>query len=421
MTIANPATPTPPVAHASTEPLASDAAAKLRFDGPCPEHARPPRGLVGAVRVLATGLATTLRWIGGGIEWTFGLASLIVGLAILASIPVIQLLSLGYLLESSGRVARTGRLRDGLIGVRKAARVGSLVCGVWLVVFPLRILADQWHSAYLIAADSPSTRNLRIALVALTAVAVLHVMWAWFRGGRLRHFLWPAPLRLIRILRRGGWWGEARDSAWRFAASLRLPHYFWLGARGFAGALTWLLIPTFLLIASTRMPEHHAAGVLLGLAGGLLLAIVMLYLPFLQTRFAAENRLAALYQVGQVRRAFARAPLAFWMALLVTLASALPLYLLKIEATPQEVVGLLSLVFVIFIFPARLLTGWAVGRAARRTEPRFVLSRWGARLAALPLVAFYVLVLFFTQYTSWYGAWSMLEQHAVLVPVPFLE
>lgn len=361
-----------------------------------------------------------LRWIGKGWEWLIGVVSLVAGLAILASIPIIQLLSLGYLLEVSGRVARSGRLRDGLVGVRKAARVGTVVFGTWLVLFPLRVLSEQWYAAQLIAADSPSARFLRGALIVLTGLAVVHLMWAWFRGGRLRHFLWPAPLRLVHTLRRGGWWAEARDGAWQFVVSLRLPYYFWLGTRGFVGAVAWLLVPTMLLIGSTRLPQNQGAGVLLGLIGGLMLAMVMLYLPFLQTRFAAENRLIAFFQVREVRRVFARAPLACWIALLITLASALPLYLLKIEATPQEVVGLLSLVFVIFIFPARLVIGWAVGRANRRSERRHFLSRWVAGLGRLPLVAIYVLVLFFTQYTSWYGAWSMLEQHAVLVPVPFL-
>ncbi|WP_164101243.1 DUF4013 domain-containing protein [Candidatus Laterigemmans baculatus] len=377
---------------------------------------------------------TTLKWlfrqIGSGWEWCFGLLSLIAALAVLASIPIVQLLSLGYLLEVSGRVARSGRLRDGLVGVRKAARVGSLVVGSWLILLPLRVLSNQWHSAELVASGSPAARTLRIALIGLTAVAAVHLLWAWLRGGRLRHFLWPAPLRLIRTFRRGRWWAEARDGAWEFVAALHLPHYFWLGTRGFIGAVLWLLVPTLLLVASTRLPQAGAAGgggagsgaaALLGLLGGVLLAVVMLYLPFLQTRFAAENRLAAFWRIGTVRQDFRRAPLAFWFALLVTLASALPLYLLKIEATPQEVVGVLSLVFVVFIFPARLLTGWAMGRAMRRDRPRYGLFRWTARLAAVPLVAFYVFVLFFTQYTSWYGAWSMLEQHAVLVPVPFFE
>jgi len=46
-------------------------------------------------------------------------------------------------------------------------------------------------------------------------------------------------------------------------------------------------------------------------------------------------------------------------------------------------------------------------------------SRWLARLAAVPVVGFYVFILFFTQYVSWDGAWSLLEQHPFLLPAPF--
>ncbi|HKB02845.1 MAG TPA: hypothetical protein VKD90_11540, partial [Gemmataceae bacterium] len=63
-----------------------------------------------------------LRGIGLVIEWLFGFVSLIGGLAVLAAIPVLQFLSLGYLLEAGGRVARSGRFRDGFIGIRTAAR-----------------------------------------------------------------------------------------------------------------------------------------------------------------------------------------------------------------------------------------------------------------------------------------------------------
>ncbi len=39
----------------------------------------------------------------------------------------------------------------------------------------------------------------------------------------------------------------------------------------------------------------------------------------------------------------------------------------------------------------------------------------------LPVAAFYALIVFFTRYSSWYGIWSLYEQHAFLVPVPFLS
>src|SRR4051794_20185245 len=77
------------------------------------------------------------RGVASAVEWTFGLISLVLGLAILAALPVVQFASLGYLLESAGRVARTGRLRDGLIGVRLAARVGGVVAGSCVAMGPL--------------------------------------------------------------------------------------------------------------------------------------------------------------------------------------------------------------------------------------------------------------------------------------------
>src|SRR4051794_23706448 len=82
-----------------------------------------------AIRRIAHG-------VGQAAEWLFGLASVMLGLAILAALPLAQFLSLGYLLEASGRVARTGRFRDGLIGVRRAARAGGVAAGMWLTLWP---------------------------------------------------------------------------------------------------------------------------------------------------------------------------------------------------------------------------------------------------------------------------------------------
>jgi hypothetical protein len=360
-----------------------------------------------------------LGGIGLVFEWLFGAFTLTIGLAVLATIPVVQFLSLGYLLEASGRIARSGRMRDGFPGVRKAARVGGLVLGTWLWLLPLRLVSDLAYSARLInGPESPVARAWRIGLVVLTVVVVAHILWAWFRGGRLRHFLWPAPILFVSTVVRGGMYAQARDAVWEFVVSLRLPYYFWLGLRGFAGAVAWLVVPVTMLMAASQLPE--GAAFMLGLLGSLALAAVLLYLPFLQAQFAAENRLEAMFDLGTIRELFRRAPIAFWIALVVTLLFAIPLYLLKIEFIPREVAWLPSLVFVILTFPARLFTGWAVGLARRREAPRFFLFRWMARLAALPVVAFYVLIVYFTQYLSWYGAYSLYEQHAFLLPVPFV-
>ena len=149
------------------------------------------------------------------------------------------------------------------------------------------------------------------------------------------------------------------------------------------------------------------------------MALVLIYLPFLQTQFACENRFWAVFDVRSVRRLFRRAPVAFWFALFITMLFGLPLYLLKIEYAPREIMWIPSFVFVLFIYPARLLTGWAMARARTREKPRFFLFRWLARFGAVPIVGFYVFVLFFTQYISWDGAWSLLEQHPFLLPAPF--
>lgn len=361
-------------------------------------------------------LQRIVRAITSGLEWLFGAATLTVGLAVLAALPVLQLLSLGYLLEAGGRVARSGRLRDGFIGVRLAARLGGIVVGSWLLLLPVRFLAGLARSAQVIDPGGPVARAWRLGLLLLIAATALHIAAACARGGRLRYFAWPFNVFwLARRVFRGGYYAQARDAVWDTVLSLSLPYYFSLGFRGFVGALAWLFMPVTLLALG------HAPGIgpLLGFAGAVALAVVLLYLPFLQMRLAEYNRLREGFNVRAVRAAFQRAPWAFSLAFLVTLLSALPLYLLKIEIMPREAAWLPSLVFIAFIFPARLLTGWALGRANQRATPRHWVWRWVGWLPLLPAAGFYVLVVFFTQFTSWNGIFSLYEQHAFLLPVPF--
>ncbi len=396
-------------------------------------------------------LRRCLSDIGSVLEWLFGAATLFVGLAVLASLPVLNLLSLGYLLEAGARVARSRRLhngfigvrspgtlgglvhavwlvllllvlflaemRDGFIGVRKAARLGGAVLGCWLFLWPARIVADLARAAEIIDPNGRTAGGWRTTLFVLIGLTFVHVVSACARGGRLRTFFWPFNfLWLIRRLVRGGYYAEARDAVWQTAISLRLPYYFWLGVRGFIGAFAWLA-PPITLLAVGRAP--FPAAPLVGLAGALLLAVVLLYLPFLQMRLAATNRLRAAFDLRAARAAYCRAPWAFTFSFIATLLFALPLYLLKIEIVPRDGAWLPSLFFIAFIFPARLLTGWALGRAGRRPTPRHWFFRWTGRLPLLPVALFYVLVVFFTQYTSWNGVWSLYEQHAFLTPAPF--
>src|SRR6202030_3170188 len=103
--------------------------------------------------------------------------------------------------------------------------------------------------------------------------------------------------------------------------------------------------------------------------GGVWLALVLLCLPFLQMRLAAENRFRACFELGAVLSRFGRAPWAFAFALFITLLSSLPLYLLKSEEPRREDVWLwaiLCLFFIVFIYPTRLAAGWAYARGGRR-------------------------------------------------------
>src|SRR5437773_4086117 len=216
------------------------------------------------------------------LEWLFGLAGLLACLAVLAAIPIINFLSLGYLLEASGRVAKSGRLRDGFIDIPKFARIGSMVAGTWLCLLLPRLIASLATDAWLIDPDGFAARGWRVAQLAVTVLVLGHILLAWYSGGRLRHFFWPLlapfqlaarvlfgrllqpllrpaihaiwpaladdfyalrplstwfpPAILVAGMRRGRVFAEARDAVWDFIVSLHLPQYFWLGVRGFVGA-----------------------------------------------------------------------------------------------------------------------------------------------------------------------------------------
>jgi hypothetical protein len=356
------------------------------------------------------------RGLASAAEWLFGVVSLLVGLSTLAALPLVQFLTLGYLLESSARVARSGRLRDGFVGVPRAARVGGLAMGIWLATVPAWLIGRFAQSAELIDAGSPAARFWRVLLVIVAGLTVFHILVACARGGRLRHFLWPFghPFWLVRRLREGGLYTESRDQFWASLAALRPWYYFRLGFVGFFGTLAWLIVPAILISAGGRVPP-------LGILGILLLAVVVPFLPFLQVRYAVEGRISALFSRRAIRERFRRAPWAFAFSLMVLLLAAIPLYLLKIEMIPREAAWLPSLVFVLFLAPARLLTGWAYARSGRRERPSHWSFRTLGRLAIIPVAAVYVLIVFFSQYTSWGGVTSLYEQHAFLLPVPFLD
>ena len=340
-------------------------------------------------------------------------------LSILAVFPVLNLISLGYLMKASGKVAQTGRLRDGFIGFRKASHAGGLALGIWLCCWPIRLGMDLARDAALISSKQTVPAGFQIGLLVVLIFTVGHVLWALVRGGRLRHFLWPAPLRFIL------WF---RDPTRRALPQLRWMAYlkgseisscFKMGLAGFLGALAWLAVPVWVIYMATTLSKDP--GILVSMLGGLLLAIVAVYLPFLQVQYVTEPHWKNLFNIRKVRKRFQHAPFAFAIGLLVTLLFSVPLYLLKIELAPRELAWLPSLFFVVFIFPARLICGWAMHRSQRKTKRAHFLWRWICRLGVMMIGLVYGVMVFFTQYLTWHGTWSLLEQHAFMVPAPWLS
>ncbi|WP_442508944.1 DUF4013 domain-containing protein [Novipirellula sp. SH528] len=360
-----------------------------------------------------------LSW---SITSTFSLISLIVLLAVLTAIPLVQLIAFGYLLDVAGRLANGAKFSDSLPNLRRAGKVGLAASAIFLASLPTQLLIHWESVAQLIDPGSAQAASMRVMAIVLCFVAIGYLLWAWVRGGSLRHYLWPEPKRFIREAWRPRTYDRAVNRLWDFTVAFELPRLFWLGLRGFVGTLIWLA-PAMLLIAANRNGKPGAAGVIGGFCI-LLLGISLLYLPMLQAHFASVNRLRGLFAVRTIRRDFRRAPWAWLLAMVIGLVlMPIPLYLLKIEATPREVVWLPCLVFVAFILPARIAEGLALRRARSKPEPNGVwaaVSRWSVRLLMLPVVGTYLVFLQLSQYTSWDGLLTWIQQHAILLPVPFI-
>ncbi len=353
-------------------------------------------------------LAHANRWFGG--------LSTAVLLAVAATVPLLQFFALGYLLHAAAIIARTGRLRDGFIGLETASRIGQLGLGVWLVTIPHRFFASLQADAHVFDPGGVAVGRLGFAASASLTVGTWIAFAALSQGGSLVHFFRPlrATKWFVWSLREqgfGGWLDESKSSVRAFFAALRIPATFWLGLRAYLGAFVLLALPTTLMAIGRDGP--------LMLLGGLLLAVVVLYLPFLQVHFAAHADWRRLFEFRAVRDAFKRAPIAFLVALLSTLLLALPLYLLKVEIVPRDALWLPAVIFVGTIFPTKLITAWAYHRGLKREAPRHGFIVFVARMLMFVTAVAYTVAVFFTQYTGWHGLVGLYEHHAFLVPVPF--
>lgn len=369
-----------------------------------------------------------LRIIHKWARGVFCVLSLIALLAILTAVPMLQLIAFGYLLGVAGRLAGGADFRDSLPGLTQAGQIGLAAMVLFIVALPTRLIAHWESVAVLIQPGSDPAGVMRFLAIVASVAAMVYLLIALALGGHLADYAWPVsfcfcPKRYSRRLFSKKVWSALPNRLWEFTVSLDLLSHFWLGLRGAIGTMVWL-IPALVIMLTFREGDSGAAG-FLGIVALLVLGISMMYLPMLQAHFADANRVSALFDVRRIRADFRGAPWS-WLAamLLMLLVLPLPLYLLKIEATQQEVMWLPCFVFVAFMLPARIATGLALRRCRRNLQSADVssaVSQWIVRSLMPLVVAIYLGFVYLSQYTSWDGLGTWIAQHAVLIPVPFVD
>ena len=141
------------------------------------------------------------------VEWLFGIVSLVLGLSMLAALPVAPVPEPGLLagVVGPGRRGR-GRLRDGLIGVRRAARVGGLAAGIWLALVPALARCVVRPLGRADRPGRPVARGWRAALVVVTGLTVFTSLRPapGAAGSGTSSGRSAIPFWLVRRLRGGG-------------------------------------------------------------------------------------------------------------------------------------------------------------------------------------------------------------------------
>lgn len=353
-------------------------------------------------------------------ELAFGVLSLFTMLAFLAAIPIINFIALGYLLDAQGLVARTGKLRDAMPLLALAPKLGGIAAGCWFWWWMIRQVADATSDARLIAPETGVAAAWQIGLFGFSTLVSVHLLLAIARGGRLGLFFYPTPLNALwlwRRLRQGGYFKQSAHATRQFLGALKVRRHFSLGVRGFFLALGWLFVPTMLFAAlrDTSKPGQ----VLVSLFGAILLMLVLSWVPFLQAHFAAENRWTAMFELRTIRECYRKAPVIMGLATIVLYALSLPLYLFKVAALPRDVYWLLTPVFILSIYPAKILIGWCYAHAMRTERRASIWLRWSTWAVQMALIGVYVFVLFLTPAIGAAGRAVLFQHHGILLPRPF--
>jgi hypothetical protein len=350
----------------------------------------------------------------------FGVLCIVLTLAVLAAIPALNILALGYLIEPQRRVAVSGRLRDGFPLMILAPRLGIMLLCVLLFQLPLRFQATRVSDAMvLLGPDHARTQAFATALTVMQWFIGTHLVFAILNGSTLSCYLRP-----IRNLRRG--LKLLLTSAGRSELSVGIDlvisilqplRHFLAGLRAYFGAVIWLIIPASLLVAYSPPDRVKPVFGLLAAIGVVLMILVVAWLPFLQVQQIVAGRFKAILAVREIRRRIRTAPFAWMFSTILFCVMTLPLYLGKVRLPPADALLILTPVFVVLIYPARLAVAWAWHRGSRPTPARR-LYHVVARLLMIPILAVYAIFLLLTPTISELGRAAPFENPAFLGPLP---
>jgi hypothetical protein len=368
-----------------------------------------------------------LQAIGWLMQAALGVTFLVGLLALAASLPLVNIFALGYLMEAQGRVARTGKFRAAFYLLPAARRLGGIVFAVWLSLLPIRFLSAAAQDSWLLAPSGAAAWLWTSLLIVVSSLVAVHLLLAIGCGGSLSRFVRPlSNVRRLRAhLRQGGYWRNAHHAIWEFIAAFRLPHLFRLGLLGYASAYLWLLVPAFFF---TMLDDITSRWQVLGfLVGCITLTITFLWLPLLLAHVAAEGRWGTMFEFATVRKLAGKTPFRWAIATAILFAcSVVPLLygaLFKNQIPPHDAKWDLMLVFLLTVVPARVLMGWVYHRATQQartiTSWPWRIWQWTNGVALCGGVGFYVFFLNLAATGGELGERSIWQFHALLLPFPF--
>ncbi len=394
---------------------------------PAPTKPRrpPPDALSQFVVFVGEAIFTVLVSFWKGLHWFVGLVTdVVIGGPMLCALlalglvtPVVNLATYGYILDVTGGIGRTGKLRWGFRHLRGAKRAFTGLLGTAASLGPAYFVWTLYVDAGVLE-PGRGRFLLLLGAFALAVVGLAHVALTVARKqGRLLSFLrplWNVIWLGMRIWKKGlraGVLDPIADTAragWSF-----FEDNLWLGLRGWVATFLWLLPVAVLMAGASISPGFLALGTIL-------LVPVALILPIAQARLAAEDRFSAAFEPIELARTYGKAPLLFVLSIAWILLAALPMYLFKVEALPHVAfVALIAGFFVAMILPSKLLAGWALARASRRETQAPFFFRFIVPCGLAPVIMFYVFTVAFSPLIVWPGTSGLIDHHAFLLPVPY--